>query len=520
MFQFLTPLVIDMSNVLVNAPPILTGFPDRPVHIYKIFDGNLIADVSPSLTSQNVILYSSLKRYSQITVQAFDESFVYIPIGFKTSDNVVRTSAYIESNTTVTNLPPPPVSYTITPSPINGENITYSVTSSSNDMNALLLINNLLYQDLSISGPMFTYNFNNRDVIAITKSGINQTMVINGISTTEFIIGETLVSKPIEVNLNVIIDASGELQVFGGPAADISGEIIVAEYNLPVSCFYTGSVDTSGNVTDASGLIEVWEPSDNLGKIYCSLAQNIQNTQGDYYKDTAKKLAEELQTMFCSPFDASGATPFNVYKDSDPNGNYWKPAHFGRLVLSAHAYDMFGHVAATAAITNDVAFMQNMLDVSGGIQPSLTVEDVNPKGRTDSYRYSAQRANGVHDVSWKVASNASANLALRMARAIVANGLNGEEVVPFQDVSSAGLRDPSLAAIVKQVVGQDASRLRTVDNNELTPDRHQTLRFYTGDVVYMNVRIEKPNVVFNGNKATQLDDTIGARNYAIKVTLA
>jgi hypothetical protein len=327
-------------------------------------------------------------------------------------------------------------------------------------------------------------------------------------------------NRSVEVNLNVVIDASGELSIFGAESAGISGEVVVAQYNLPTTCFYTGNVDGSGNVTDVSGLIELWEPYDNLGNIYCTLAQNIQGVSGDYYKDTAKKLAEELQIMFCSPFDASGATPFSSYKITDPSGYYWKPAHFGRLALSAHAYDMFGHVAATAAITNDVVFMQNMLDVSGGIQPASNIEDVNPAGRVSSYRKTDDRALGVLNTNWTTSSNSSANLALRMARAIVANGLNNITPVNYQNVTNANVRSNTLAAIVKQVVGQDASRLRTVDNNELVPDRRQALRFYTGDIVYMNVRIDKPNVIFNNNKATQLDDSIQTRNYAIKITLA
>jgi hypothetical protein len=323
--------------------------------------------------------------------------------------------------------------------------------------------------------------------------------------------------KVVEVNLNVVIDASGELTIFGAPTADVSGKRIVAEYKLPASCFYVGSVDGSGNVTDVSGLIELWEPASALGEIKCKLAESIQGVAGDYYKDSAKKLAEELQKMFCSPFDASGAEPFSSFKT---DVNYYKPAHFGRLALSTHAYDIFGHVAATAAITNDVDFMKNMLDVNDGIQPSSNTEDASPTARVAGYRKTAELALGVHDASWKAASNASANLALRMARAIVANGLNGETPVAAQDVNSAAVTDSTLAAIVKQVVGQDASRLRTVDNNELVPDLRQALRFYADDVLYMNVQLTPPKVEFGVNKATQLDDDVGTHNYAIKVTLA
>jgi hypothetical protein len=324
-------------------------------------------------------------------------------------------------------------------------------------------------------------------------------------------------SQPVEVNLNVVIDASGELTIFGEGPADISGKRIVAEYKLPAECFYKGSVDASGQVTDVSGLIELWEPSSALGEIRCKLAENINGAAGDYYKDSAKKLAEELQKMFCSPFDCSGAAPFSSFKT---DVNYYKPAHFGRLALSTHAYDIFGHVAATAAITNDVDFMKNMLDVDAGIEPSSTTEDADPTARVNGYRKKTQLAAGVHDASWKEASNANANLALRMARAIVANGLTGETPDLAQNVTAADKSASSLAAIVKQVVGQDASRLRTVDNNELVPDLRQALRFYAGDVVYMNVQLTKPKVEFGSNKAIQLDDAVGTHNYAIKVTLA
>jgi hypothetical protein len=318
---------------------------------------------------------------------------------------------------------------------------------------------------------------------------------------------------PVVVNFNTVIDASGNIDVFGEPAMTVEN-VIVADYHLPVECLYT-----SANGVDVSGLIEFWEPSNAMGTLNCKLAENLQGVSGDYYGATARLFATEMQKLFCSSFDCSAATPFSSY--ASQSEEYWHPRDFGRLALSAHAYDLFGHVAATAAITNDQSFMENMLSTDNGCAATGVSGE-----RIAAWRKAAAVAAGPLDAAWEQASRLDANLALRMVKAIVNKGLDANGAVEVEtDVYGASkTASDLLSAIVKQVIGQDASRAMDVDNNELAPELHQMLRFYAGDVIYVNVNLEAPNVTYASGQRTDAASLFqtgdGARNYTIKITLA
>lgn len=319
--------------------------------------------------------------------------------------------------------------------------------------------------------------------------------------------------QPVTVNFNVNIDASGNIDVFGQAAPTYENVVVPLSTTLPVNALY----DASAN----GGLIEFWEPSSDLGNIYAQLANSAEGVDvsgalisyAGKYQTASKVLAHGLQRILVNTLDCSQATPFSGYTSVT---EYYQQSDFGRVALSAHAHDIFGHVAATAAITNDQAFMAAMLSVT-----EVSVAD----GATGAQRYSAWTKSAMVDASdvelWSDAqSRTDANLAVALAKAIVMKGLDASGNIVVSDVAST--TDAQLASIVKQVIGQDASRAMDVDNNELAPNRHQFLRFYEGDKVVVNITLKTPAVSTNGNKFTAASAEAKAaadRNYAVLITL-
>lgn len=128
---------------------------------------------------------------------------------------------------------------------------------------------------------------------------------------------------------------------------------------------------------------------------------------------------------------SAGSIPFGVY----PTGPYRNYTSFGELALAAYAHYVFGHVDATAAIDNDTVFISKMNGTATG----------------------------------------DGQLGIKLA----------EEVFT---------RLASPTAVVKQVLGQDASRALGVDNDANTPNGFQNLAFLAGDKVYMSITLEAPTV--------------------------
>lgn len=317
----------------------------------------------------------------------------------------------------------------------------------------------------------------------------------------------------VTVNFNVNIDASGNIVVFGTPAPEYSNTIVPLTTTLPVNALY----DASG-IEGAGGLIEFWEPSDALGDIKVQLADTAELGVVGAYQTAAKVLAKGLQRILVDDFDCSDATPFSGYTGTQ---QYYTYSDFGRVALSAHAHDLFGHVAATAAITNDQAFMSAMLSVD-----SSTTAD----GQTPQQRYATWSKSSMVDASdvqqWDASqTREDANLAVALAKAIVSKGLSGG--VP--SISSLNAitnfeTDDTLANIVRQVIGQDASRAMDEDNNELAPDMHQFLRFYVGDKVVVSITLKEPALSMSvANTGRPLSDFNNAgddsRKFNIVITL-
>jgi hypothetical protein len=328
---------------------------------------------------------------------------------------------------------------------------------------------------------------------------------------------------PIQVNLNVEIEADSALDIFG-EAAPIVSNVVVAEVELPVNALYATTQSAA-----VEALIELWEPADAQGTIKAKLAstnsydavtlgEDMSDNGAGAYKKAAKRLAKGLQKLLCGTLDASAAVPFVDY--SDNSVEYYKPRDFGRLALAVFAESLFGHVDATAAITNDKAFVEHMLSLNAqGDNEAIDASGV-------AARYGAWTKKGMVDGSsvlvWNDAANSSdANLAVRLAKAIVAKGLSGETLV---ESAIADNNAASLANIVKQVVGQDVSRLMNADSSQRTVDKHIALRFYEDDVIYVNIKIKTPTVTVSAGQNVATGANLAAlyaneQSYTLKITL-
>jgi len=323
--------------------------------------------------------------------------------------------------------------------------------------------------------------------------------------------------SPVIVNLRVNVDASGNLVVFGSGPDTVENVVEAVGYQLPVNALY----DQTLNGTLGAGLVEFWEPSSDLGNVYAKLATTANfNVAGDAsYKRTAKVMACGLERVLVDSLDAKAAAPFSNYTDA----NYTTCSDFGRLALSAYSHYLFGHVAATAAITNDEDVMSNMLSLSSG---TASVKD----GAVAADRYAAwtkkNTVDGTDADSWDASQSASdANLAIALVKAILAKGANNaiSSTTDTAARAAAGVQfsTDSLANIVKQVIGQDASRAMDQDNNVLAPEQHQMLRFYENDTIYVSITLKQPGVsVSSGSNAgAPVSTSVTEQKYDIKITL-
>ena len=179
------------------------------------------------------------------------------------------------------------------------------------------------------------------------------------------------------------------------------------------------------------------------------------------------------------------ATPFNDLKygslvpDTNPNRI---AANFGDVALRAYAHYILGHAGATAAISNDKAFIDSILN----FVPYTGVNDLN---EPDTEFKNVQAG-----------TVTNANLANLLVQAI------GEKLP--NDVKN----------IVEQVIGQDATRTMDVPSNIRQP-----LKFIAGDIIYMNIILNKPTVIVGGGQQV-LDSTLMNKysvteNYTLKITL-
>ena len=361
-----------------------------------------------------------------------------------------RTLSSVPTNIKFTNVEPTSltVSWTGIYSVISYKLYVYSDAQRTN------LIDATLYP-VDING-VTTYNITNLEDEVVYYVSIKS--VIDGV-LGEPLNGEIITASygiPVSINFNILIDASSNIDVFG-EGVQIPVNVARPQIFLPLDVLYDISGESlQGTSSMPNSIFEFWEPSDNLGIFKGQLAVSDSR---DYTKMVSKFIME-LQRVLDNEFDCSGVYPFNkeIYK-----GAYNMQSNFGRLALSVYADKLFGHVDATAAITNDVQFINSMLSKNS---------------QTNNYKYAT--VNDVPDTSNILTATNSlsdANIAVMIVKQIITKN---EEAV---------------TKIVRQVIGQDASRAMNYDNNELSSSKKQPLKFISGDTIYVNIILRTPEVV-------------------------
>lgn len=259
----------------------------------------------------------------------------------------------------------------------------------------------------------------------------------------------------VSVNLKNAIDASANINVFG-PSAEVLTNLIVCKVDLSAATLFDSS----------NSIIEFWEPANARGTIVAKMNQNT---------DTRAKLLQamvnSLHLTLTGQMDASGAAPFSSYTSQD--SNYWNYSSFGELALAYSADGLFGHVAATAAISNDT-------EVINGFNSNASVP--------------------TSVVTAAPSSQSDQSLAQRLGAALY------------------NTPDDVATYIANTVIDQDASRARNQDNNQVDPEVHQHLRFYAGDVVYMSITLKNFDVTVGAGQQ-YTPTTPAEQKYYLKITL-
>jgi hypothetical protein len=153
----------------------------------------------------------------------------------------------------------------------------------------------------------------------------------------------------VNVNLNVTVEASGNISVFG-EAKPTMGDIVVCSRTIPITCLYNG--------TDNSLIRFQDRIIDNVNTIY-----GERNTS---FTTAKSQLESNLKSVINSSVTCSNAYPFTTY-----SSEYKTYSSFGNLCLAAYSHSLFGHVAATAAIDNDTDFISKMNNDQGNLDAKL-----------------------------------------------------------------------------------------------------------------------------------------------------
>jgi hypothetical protein len=148
-----------------------------------------------------------------------------------------------------------------------------------------------------------------------------------------------LANSPVIVDLNVNVDASGNVSIFSQAVPTVSN-VVVVEKELSLAQTLYGSSETN------AALFEFQGDGDAInGK------RNATFSSG-----AATAFKNELAACLCAEsgtsLEAVNAEVFSGYSATEA---YHKMANMGELALAYYAHHLFGHVQATAAIDNDVA---------------------------------------------------------------------------------------------------------------------------------------------------------------------
>lgn len=343
--------------------------------------------------------------------------------------------------------------------------------------------------------------------------------------------------------IQVLTDASGvplrvTLDASGNPTVSSTGSYLVTldSNNAPIE-----AVDTYA----ASSLLEFWEPSDNPNNVTVKLAStgNADSLLSNDFTDVdgsgtvsyvkhSRLLAKGLHRTLCDSFDCHGTAPWSGYSDAA----YFKPSDFGHVVLGKFAHELFGHVDATAAISNDKALLAAVLDATtdaSGIA-ALVGDDASVRyGVWTKDSEVVVDGSGVHTWVNLSASPSSNDLARQLVGKVLAKGLDASAVElvssSFLDASGNSQTESGsaeLAYIARQVLLQDPKRIVDSDNSERTRNVHQPLIFIEGDVIYVKINVVQPSVSYGaGFNSTEnllsqyAKPSLTTTEYALKITL-
>jgi hypothetical protein len=253
----------------------------------------------------------------------------------------------------------------------------------------------------------------------------------------------------VTVNLDVQVDASGDMVIYGAPAY------------TPVNPVYC-MVGLSAEIlyADASNaMFEFQEPASAIGTVVGQLCEE----EGREYLKQSGKLAKGFDKVLRGGMDASGALPYS----NDPRLDYKAQGvfdDFGDFTLGLYAHHLLGHAGARGVISNDEA-----------IRAAALSNDTN-----GAYKYTIPDAiDAAAETAWKAAAGDATDFDL--ARRIVGKIL-------------AKKGTNAVTEIVKQVIGKDASRALNEDNTEHKVDEWAALQFYPEDRICVQVTLERPHV--------------------------
>jgi hypothetical protein len=327
--------------------------------------------------------------------------------------------------------------------------------------------------------------------------------------------------NPVVINLGVEIDTSGELIVFAKDTVAATTDVIVCEVELPARCLY--------DVDNTSGATLYNDPSDVIGNSLIEFRETS-NVEGDSslndivamfsvpgpaqhdlanpdpsghegrnYKLMLKDFVYELHEVLKGDVDLSDAAPFKGKYDNIEA--HRSAPSLGRAFLMSYADRLFGHVAATAAISNDKQFIEFM---NGPAYATMNEVDLD----TDDVKPSIPSLSG---------EKSGAGLAARLVRKLIENG------------------ESNAKTIAEQVIGQDATRAMNSDNNHLSPENWHALKFVADDVIYFKIKLADPTLKFGtvaesypsstvqkeaADLISAVNSTVNDITYTIKITLS
>lgn len=280
----------------------------------------------------------------------------------------------------------------------------------------------------------------------------------------------------VEVNLMTGVGTNGNaVSLFGASGEAISDDIILIETPVLASAFYL----------DASrGLIHYTEPAGDRDSFTAVSHLAIDATDASGVRGCATALVASLHASLTQSASyqagvagVNASSIFAAYGPSADGEQYQGYATIGDFLVGYIAMNLFGHPAATVAISNDSA-IKNKVNLTRAPEP---MTDFALGGQVDGA--------------------AAGYLAIRLVQTLIYNS------------------EVNLKSVVSQVLNQDPKRLSNEDNN--TSD-FRPLMFRAGDIVYMTV--DFTNFTFtNAETGGALAAGVSmpaTKKVALKITLA